>query len=273
MKLFFKKIGIMLVPCILTILAIIAFDVLFDMSWNADYPTKDPLQPIAEIVYRGSIHAISRVLFGTVIAVWVFCSLMNWAKGKIAKMMERAAKQDIIRQVVADDDSNGDGDGDGSLTPEQEKRLARLEFASEFELDVTPINWHLTKRYVFAYIGNNTVFATLNLDRPGENPDNADNFWSNCDAFIHGFWVYERARNKGLGTCLLDSVEKLCENLNCKTVGLRCGDRESEPWVLEWYKRRGYEEKFQEGDGHYHFLVKQLSGKKDGEGKNGENQE
>lgn len=293
MKLFFKKLGIMLVPAIVTILVLVVFDMMFDMSWNIDYPDKDPLQPIAEIAYRGSIHAISRVLFGTIVAVWVFCNLMNWAKKKIAKMMKEDAQQRIARLVGNGDgdgknngDGNGDGngksngDGNGSLSPEQKKEIMRLEYASNFTLDIARIDWHLSKRYFFAYIGGNTTFAMLNVDLPGEHPDDTDHFWCKCDAFIHGFWVCHQAYNHGLGSHLLIAAENLCKGIGRKTVALRYDDRESEPWVLEWYKRRGYEEKFLEGDGHSHFLVKKLTDEKpadenpaDENKKDGENQE
>lgn len=42
---------------------------------------------------------------------------------------------------------------------------------------------------------------------------------------------------------MMREAEVVCVMERCLTVGLRWDDRESEPWVLDWYKRSGYKEK------------------------------
>lgn len=257
MKLFFKKIGIMLVPCILTILAIIAFDVLFDMSWNADYPAKDPLQPIAEIVYRGSIHAISRVLFGTVIAVWVFCSLMNWAKGKIVKMLASDMFGDSSEQEQGKSGNPGEqvqGKGSNQEPAQRGVQVRITSFA--FSITTNIQKWLNTTRHLSSAISDGIVVGNVHLDISNEDDRKNNDFWKKCDAFIYALWVDGAYRKHHIATQLLNTAEQEAKEAGCKTVALGWNAKESDEWVLRWYLHRGYEEK--EFDNGVSFLVKTL---------------
>ena len=61
-----------------------------------------------------------------------------------------------------------------------------------------------------------------------------------CAATIDSFSVVETARNKGIGKQLLEKAEQAAKDYdnNIKYVLL---DAEKNSWVVDWYKRCGYE--------------------------------
>lgn len=85
------------------------------------------------------------------------------------------------------------------------------------------------------------------------------NHFGKTAMLLYALYVDTCARKHSLAKTMLAAAESVCQYRDCKTIGLRWDDRESEPWVLDWYKRMGYKEIRVESDGHAHFLVKDLT--------------
>ena len=137
----------------------------------------------------------------------------------------------------------------------------KLPFKASYQIQ----DWYHVRRYLISEVMMLDVYGTLHLDIPKQNEKENDPFWKDCDAFVWALFVDDIARNNGLAKKRMREAETLCVIAGCRTVGLRWDDRESESWVLDWYKRIGYEEIRVEEDGHAHFLVKDLSNKADSE--------
>ena len=60
-------------------------------------------------------------------------------------------------------------------------------------------------------------------------------------AFIHGLYVCEECRNKGLASELLNGAELIARGNGYNEVYLDWKESECHRWVLEWYLRKGYE--------------------------------
>ena len=68
--------------------------------------------------------------------------------------------------------------------------------------------------------------------------------------------VDEKYRKHGVARLLMETAEKEAKKLGCKSVQLEY-DKESEPFVLQWYQRLGYVVTDFGIDGHV-LLVKKL---------------
>lgn len=138
-----------------------------------------------------------------------------------------------------------------------------VRFKPPFKVSYQIQDWYHVRRYLISEVLMLDVYGTLHLDIPKQHEKNNDPFWKDCDAFLWALFVDGIARNTGLAKKMMREAETLCLMAGCRTVGLRLDDRESESWVLDWYKRIGYKEIRVESDGHVHFLVKDLSNKAD----------
>lgn len=70
--------------------------------------------------------------------------------------------------------------------------------------------------------------------------------------------VAPNARRHGLATALMEAAEAWCKEQGYDRVELEWSAEESEPWVAQWYARRGYEEVEIDGLGRYALMEKQL---------------
>lgn len=75
-------------------------------------------------------------------------------------------------------------------------------------------------------------------------------------AFIHGLWVDDVCRRKGLATATLATAESIAKRAGHNSVFLQWF-ADTPEFVLEWYKRRGYSIK-EEEEGNYALLEKIL---------------
>lgn len=64
-----------------------------------------------------------------------------------------------------------------------------------------------------------------------------------ADALIYSLRVGERHRGCEVAKHLMEAVEKALKRYGIETVAISWDGRDSPPWVLQWYKRLGYEEK------------------------------
>lgn len=62
-------------------------------------------------------------------------------------------------------------------------------------------------------------------------------------AYIFALWVDPSARNRGIATALLDRVEQIAKERGCKSIFLEWDKRDTSTDILEWYERRGYNER------------------------------
>ena len=66
-----------------------------------------------------------------------------------------------------------------------------------------------------------------------------DKYYQYADCAIYNLWVDEKYRKHGVARLLMETAEKEAKKLGCKSVQLEY-DKESEPFVLQWYQRLGY---------------------------------
>ena len=64
-----------------------------------------------------------------------------------------------------------------------------------------------------------------------------------ADALIYSLWVGERHRGREVAKHLMETAERELKRCGIATVAISWDGRDSPPWVLQWYKRLGYEEK------------------------------
>ena len=77
-------------------------------------------------------------------------------------------------------------------------------------------------------------------------------------AYIYGLWVNPDQRRKGLAAALLDEAEAIAEAAGHKSVHLDWNLKDTPREVLEYYCRRGYDEREFDGHGNYCLLEKNL---------------
>lgn len=93
--------------------------------------------------------------------------------------------------------------------------------------------WHEMRRKVFMTTGGEgCVIAEI--------PANED---ERHKPYIYNLHVEEKHRRKGLATALLTAAEDWLRSQGCKIAALGWDKREAKYWTLDWYVRRGYEEK------------------------------
>lgn len=62
-----------------------------------------------------------------------------------------------------------------------------------------------------------------------------------ADCLLWSLWVSPPYQGRGTGERLMALAENMAREEGCKSVALEWDERDSEEWVRDWYKRRGYE--------------------------------
>ena len=239
---FLKRVGIVAVPIFAVVILLLCFNSISILSFNAVHPDK-----LSRDLFASNMFNTCWILISIGTSLVVFFKLRNWEKSKIRQMNAEESE--------ADEHKEGD---DGEHTN-------NARFKPLFKVSYQIQDWYHVRRYLISEVMMLDVYGTLHLDIPKQNEKENDPFWKDCDAFVWALFVDDIARDNGLAKKMMREAEALCVMEGCRTVGLRWDDRESESWVLDWYKRIGYEEIRVEEDGHAHFLVKDLSNKADSE--------
>ncbi len=77
-------------------------------------------------------------------------------------------------------------------------------------------------------------------------------------AWIWDLWVDPLERKEGTATKLLKMAEEIAKRKGHQSVFIEWELKNSERWVLDWYFRRGYEEREFDTHGTYVLLEKRL---------------
>lgn len=237
---FLKRVGIVAIPIFAVVILLLCFNSISILSFNAVHPDK-----LSRDLFANNMFNTYWILIIIGTSFGVFFKLRNWEKAKIRQMNAEESE--------ADEHKEGD---DGEHTN-------NVRFKPTFKVSYQIQDWYHVRRYLISEVLMLDVYGTLHLDIPKQHEKENDTFWKDCDAFLWALFVDGIARNNGLAKKMMREAETLCLMAGCRTVGLRWDDRESESWVLDWYKRIGYKEIRVESDGHVHFLVKDLSNKSD----------
>ena len=237
---FLKRVGIVAIPILAVVILLLCFNIASISSFNTHYPDK-----LSQKLFATNTLSMYCFFASIVASFGVFFKLMDWARAKIRQMDTETPE--------ADEHKEGD----------EGEHANNARFKSPFKASYQIQNWYHVSRCLISEVMMRDVYGTLHLDIPKQHEKENDPFWKDCDAFLWALFVDGIARNNGLAKKMMREAETLCVMAGCRTVGLRWDDRESESWVLDWYKRMGYEEIRVEEDGHAHFLVKDLSNKAD----------
>ena len=237
---FLKRVGIAAIPFFAVVILLLCFNSISILSFNAVHPDK-----LSRDLFANNMFNTYWILISIGTSLEVFFKLSNWEKAKIRQMN--------AEETEADEHKEGD---EGEQT---NNARFKLPFKASYQIQ----DWYHVRRYLISELMMFDVYGTLHLDIPKQHEKENDPFWKDCDGFVWALFVDCIARNTGLAKKMMREAETLCLMAGCRTVGLRWDDRESEPWVLDWYERIGYEEIRVEEDGHAHFLVKDLSNKAD----------
>lgn len=237
---FLKRVGIVAIPILAVVILLLCFNSISILSFNAVHPDK-----LSRDLFANNMFNTCWILISIVTSLGVFFKLRNWARTKIRQMNAEESE--------ADEHEEGDEGG----------HTNNVRFKPPFKASYQIQDWYHVRRYLISEVLGLDVYGTLHLDIPKQHEKENDPFWKDCDAFLWALFVDGIARNTGLAKKMMREAETLCLIAGCRTVGLRWDDRESESWVLDWYKRIGYKEIRVEEDGHAHFLVKDLSNKSD----------
>ena len=237
---FLKRVGIVAIPILAVVILMLCFNIASILSFNAVHPDR-----LSRDLFANNMFNTYCILTSIVASFWAFFKLMNWARAKIRQMNAEESE--------ADEHKEGD----------EGEHTNNVRFKPPFKVSYQIQDWYHVRRYLISEVMMLDVYGTLHLDIPKQHEKENDPFWKDCDAFLWALFVDGIARNTGLAKKMMREAETLCLMAGCRTVGLRWDDRESESWVLDWYKRIGYKEIRVESDGHVHFLVKDLSNKAD----------
>lgn len=233
---FLKRVGIAAVPILAVVILMLCFDIASMSSFNTHYPDK-----LSQKLFATNTLSMYRVFASIVASFWVFVKLKDWARAKIRQMNTETPE--------ADEHKEGD----------EGEHTNNARFKPPFKASYQIQDWYHVRRYLISEVLMLDVYGTLHLDIPQQHEKENDPFWKDCDGFVWALFVDDIARKTGLAKKMMREAETLCVMAGCRTVGLRWDNRESESWVLDWYKRMGYEEIRVESDGHAHFLVKDLT--------------
>lgn len=244
---FLKRVGIVAIPIIAVIIVTLCFDGISTLSFNAAHPDK-----LSQALFSSNKMAVYQGLVAIVIAFWVFANLMNWAKVKIHRMELKEELEDDEHDDENDETENDNDHGDNNKrTPNGIDKVFCVDYQHQ--------TWYHVNRVIISMVLYRYIYGSCQLDIPKPHEKETEPFWQDCDAFLYALYVDTYARKHFLAKNMLAAAESVCQYRDCKTIGLRWDDRESEPWVLDWYKRMGYKEIRVESDGHAHFLVKDLT--------------
>lgn len=237
---FLKRVGIAAIPILAVVILMLCFNSISILSFNADHPDK-----LSRDLFANNMFNTYWILMSIGTSSGVFLKLRNWEKAKVRQMNAEESE--------ADEHKEGD----------EGEHTNNARFKPSFKASYQIQDWYHVRRYLISEVLMLDVYGTLHLDIPKQHEKENDPFWKDYDGFVWALFVDDIARNTGLAKKMMREAETLCVMAGCRTVGLRWDDRESESWVLDWYKRMGYEEIRVEEDGHAHFLVKDLSDKAD----------
>lgn len=237
---FLKRVGIVAIPIFAVVILLLCFNSISILSFNAVHPDK-----LSRDLFANNMFNTYWILIIIGTSLVVFFKLRIWGKAKNRQMN--------AEETEADEHKEGD---EGEHT---NNARFKLPFKASYQIQ----DWYHVHRYLISEVLMRDVYGTLHLDIPKQHEKENDPFWKDCDAFLWALFVDGIVRNTGLAKKMMREAETLCVMEGRRTVGLRWDDRESESWVLDWYKRIGYEEIRVEEDGHAHFLVKDLSNKAD----------
>ena len=237
---FLKRVGIVAIPIFAVVILLLCFNSISILSFNAVHPDK-----LSRDLFANNMFNTYWILISIGTSLGVFFKLRNWKKAKIRQMNAEESE--------ADEHKEGD----------EGEHTNNARFKPIFKVSYQIQDWYHVRRYLISEVLMRHVYGTLHLDIPKQHEKENDPFWKDCDAFLWALFVDGIVRNNGLAKKMMREAETLCLMAGCRTVGLRWDDRESESWVLDWYKRIGYKEIRVESDGHVHFLVKDLSNKAD----------
>lgn len=235
---FLKRVGIAAIPILAVVILMLCFNIASMLSFNTHYPDK-----LSQKLFATNTLSMYWVFASIVASLWVFFRLMDWARARIRQMN--------TENPEADEHKEGD----------EGEHTNNARFKPPFKASYQIQDWYHVRRYLISEVLMLDVYGTLHLDIPKQHEKENDPFWKDCDGFVWALFVDDIVRNTGLAKKMMREAETLCVMAGCRSVGLRWDDRESESWVLDWYKRMGYEEIRVEEDGHAHFLVKDLSDK------------
>lgn len=230
---FLKRVGIVAIPILAVVILMLCFNIASMSSFNTHYPDK-----LSQKLFATNTLSMYWVFASIVASLWAFFKLMNWARTKIRQMNAEESEADEQKGCIS------------FMIP---------TIATKTKVSYQLQDWYHVRRCLISEVWRGNVYGTLHLDIPKQHEKESDPFWKDCDAFIWALFVDECAREDGIARKMMSEAEDMCGMCSCFTVGLRWDDRESEPWVLDWYKRRGYKEIRTEEDGHAHFLVKDLT--------------
>ena len=237
---FLKRVGIAAVPILAVVILLLCFNSISILSFNAVHPDK-----LSRDLFANNMFNTYWILIIIGTSLGVFFKLRSWEKAKIRQMN--------AEETEADEHKEGD----------EGEHTNNARFKPLFKVSYQIQDWYHVRRYLISEVLGLDVYGTLHLDIPKQHEKENDPFWKDCDAFLWALFVDGIVRNTGLAKKMMREAETLCVMAGYRTVGLRWDDRESESWVLDWYKRIGYEEIRVEEGGHAHFLVKDLSNKAD----------
>lgn len=233
---FLKRVGIAAIPILAVVILMLCFNIASMLSFNTHYPDK-----LSQKLFATNTLSMYWVFASIVASFWAFFKLMDWAKAKIRQMNTEPPEVDEHKEGDEGEHTNN------------------ARFKPPFKASYQIQDWYHVRRYLISEVLMLDVYGTLHLDIPQQHEKENDPFWKDCDGFVWALFVDDIARKTGLAKKMMREAETLCVMAGCRTVGLRWDDRESESWVLDWYKRMGYEEIRVESDGHAHFLVKDLT--------------
>lgn len=235
---FLKRVGIAATPVFAVIMVSLVFYGILTLTSNTVHCEK----LYSEQFTSNRMLATYWFLTSIAASFLIYPSLIDWMKAKIRQMDKEESKAD---------EQEGD----------ECEHASNVKIYSFVKLSCQMQDWYHVRRCLLSEILKSEVYGSLHLDIPKQHAKESDPFWKDCDAFIWSLYVDDCARKAGVARKMIKEAEVVCVMYGCLTVGLRWNDRESEPWVLDWYKRSGYKEKRVEEDGHAHFLVKDLSDK------------
>lgn len=240
---FLKRVGIAAIPILAVVILMLCFNIASMLSFNTHYPDK-----LSQKLFATNTLSMYWVFASIVASFGVFFKLMDWARAKIRQMNTENPEADEQQNDHGDNDNDhGDNKGmDNGIAP-------------KFRVDYQRQSWYHVDRVLISMVLFRYIYGSCQLDMPKPHEKETEPFWQDCDAFLYALYVDTCARRHSLAKTMLAAAESVCQYEDCKTIGLRWDDRESEPWVLGWYKRMGYEEIRVESDGHAHFLVKDLT--------------
>lgn len=230
---FLKRVGIVAIPILAVIMVTLVFYGILTLASNTVHLGKLYL----ELFLSDKMLAAYWIFASIAVSFMIYPSLINWTKAKIRQMDAEESKADEQKDCIT-------------------FMIPTIGHFTKTSYQIQ--DWYHVHRYII-YEMNSDIYGTLNLDIPKQHAKESDPFWKDCDAFIWALFVEECAREIGIARKMMREAEKRCVMSRCLTVGLRWDDRESEPFVLAWYQRRGYNEIRVEENGHAHFLVKDLS--------------